>query len=885
MLAQLPPVTAPNSGIPVMDAFYLMFPALSSLLRWGSLFPAQSILGAVPDTLTPAASKVVLVLADDANAHKSRVTRQNAPDPPAAAAPPAAPGLLGQIQALGQGLGQNLGQGLGQNLGQGLGQDLGQNLAQGLGQTLSQGLGQNLAQGLGQNLAQGLGQNLGQGLGQNLGQDLGQGLGQNLGQGLGQNLGQGLGQNLGQSIGQSLGQIVSQLPPPLGQGPLFPPIPGLLGQAAPPTPAPTTPAPPADDPPTDAQAAPPAAAAPPPSVGAPNPFAANPFAANPFAANPFMDTNLLGQALPPMPPMPAMPPVGQLPQPHELMAGLTQFWQGGQVAQASDISEVRVKPETITYRHPQPHPHPHGHHHAHEQHMEAKRAQLKIKSALQMQQEQQREQQQCETKDKMPLLWFRTPATDAQQEQTEQQGIHSKLLAFERQVISELKMLQQIESMARELRATAHGEAAPATYRLRYPLSRTPVHKITREDIERALRDDFVRRLLYKEAQRKAQQPDEHVANIKRQTQQPLSTEDMAKVMAYAYRMAQDAQNQEKEKQKIYAAYRAGSEQGTVAQVGVMGDEAKTRPPPSIVAPQQDAMTRFRAEAPGTLPTDPMTFQTPSMFMQPLQPRQMNPVGFQSDMFMQQPGQPAMMMQQPVQMSRGWAEANAMQAFQQQNPALQQQHRMDDLTRWQTEKMRAMQMQQHAERAHQQAQAELRRGKEIQQQAELADRKAQEEKVNAMQQAEQAERQIKENERDITDTADDLADPTVGEATPQIPPTAGQERHKGNLYGVFRNKETNLSPDVADPLGLGGHHKKHKSKSATPTIINYYSTPQVAPVAPAYAPQPVAPSSYGTSYGGGGYGSNAYAGVAYRAAIGNDEIDNMLREHRTLAVS
>lgn len=559
--------------------------------------------------------------------------------------------------------------------------------------------------------------------------------------------------------------------------------------------------------------------------------------------------------------------------------------------QASDISEVRVKPETITFRHPQPHPHPHPHphFHAHEQHMEAKRAQLKIKSALQMQQEQQqqqreqREQQQWETKEKVPLLWFRTPATDAQQEQTEQQGIHAKLLAFEQQVISELKMLQQIETMARDMRATAQGEAAaaPATYRLRYPLSRTPVHKITREDIERALRDDFVRRLLYKEAQRKAQRPDEHVANIKRQTKDPLTTEDMAKVMAYAYRMAQEAQlNQEKEKQKIYAAYRAGSEQETMRQAALMREVPKTSPPQSMITPQQDAMMRFRAEAPSTVPTSPMMFQTPSMFMQPLQPRQMNPMDFRNQMMMQQPGQSTMMMQQ---MPRGWTDANPMQDMQQQQ---QQQQRMDDLTRWQSEKMRAMQMQQHAEQAHQQAQAELRRGKEIQQQAELADMKANEEKINAMQQAEQADQQIKENERDIADTADDLSNPSVGEATPQIPPSPGQERHKGNLYGVFRSKETNLSTDVVDPLGLGGHHKKHKSKSATPTIINYYSTPPVAPVAPVYAPRPVAPSSYGTSYGGGGYGSNAYAGgVAYRAAIGNDEIDNMLREHRTLAVS
>lgn len=466
----------------------------------------------------------------------------------------------------------------------------------------------------------------------------------------------------------------------------------------------------------------------------------------------FENNNLLGQALPAMPANPFM--------------GLNQFWQQGLLPQASEISEVRVKPETITYKHPQ--------------HMDTKRAQEKIKSTLQM-------KEQEKDKQRAPLVWFRTPATDAQQEQTEQQGIHAKLLAFERQVISELKMLQQIEGMARDMRATAYGgRPAPyATYRLRYPLSHTPVHKITREDIERTMRDDFVRHLLYKEAQRKVQRPDEHVANIKRQTTGPLSKEDMDKVMAYAYRLAQDASaaaaNQNQEKDMVYSAYRAD-----------------TLPPlhgiPAAPTPMLSPLPVVAGSA-GPLPRP----------------------AFLHDRTVQ-PGEEAMRSQE---------------------------QKLNDQAKWEMEKMRAMQRQSE----------------------DIANLRAEAENREQMQQ--QMQQQM------------------LDQMQPQMPSEQTMERHKGNLYGVFRSKESNLPTDAGDSLGLGGHHKKHKSKSATPTIINYYSTPLVAPVAsPPPPPQQVAPPSYGTSYGGGGYGSNAYAGgVAYRAAIGNDEIDDMLRQHRTLAVS
>jgi len=112
----------------------------------------------------------------------------------------------------------------------------------------------------------------------------------------------------------------------------------------------------------------------------------------------------------------------------------------------------------------------------------------------------------------------------------------------------------------------------------------------------------------------------------------------------------------------------------------------------------------------------------------------------------------------------------------------------------------------------------------------------------------------------------------------------GTARHKGNLFGVFRSPDSvpPVSPTV-DFLGIGGNkRKKFKSNSPPPTVINYYySAPVQRPAAQGYG------SSYGTSYGGGGYGSNAY-GVpspsnAYRAAVGNDEVDSMLRQHQTMA--
>ncbi|XP_062138593.1 defective chorion protein, FC125 isoform [Drosophila sulfurigaster albostrigata] len=852
ILGQMPPVLPVRSGIPPVDAFYLMFPALSSLLRWGSLFPAQSILGAMPDNLQQSASKVVLVLADDANAQKSRVTRQNAPIVPPN--PLNAPVMLQQL--LSQMPQPNLGQ-----------------------SWLPDGL-------VGQMPPLPALPNI---------QDF----------------------NLGQPLA----------------GLQLPPLDGLLG-APPPAPATVTPPPP---PAAAAKAATDDVAQAPPAVAQAPPA--------PFAG--FFDgtNNMLGSALAAMP---------QAPTPDAFMAGLRQFWPGAApaaaadaTAQASDISEVRVKPETpesssiINYRDPEQ--------------REAQLAQLKLKSALQMEQDKQR----------VPLLWFRMPATSSNTKTTnsptEQREIETKLQMFERQVIAELKLLQQIEALAREMRANAQEggrqQQQQPSYKLRYPLSRTPVHKITRSDIERALRDDYVRRLLNKEAQRKVQGS----AAFKRQAttpQQTLSKEDIVNVMAYAYRLANEKQRaaataeatpqmQQQQRQFDAAEQQAVKEktqqqqqqqemimrqmmsqpmeqqqqqllmqrqwmeeqakrQQQQAQQEAMARQMETMQRQAAIDQQQqqqlaerqwaDAKMRaMQQQRQWTEETMKLKQQQQQLQQQAQQQRQWTEEAMKQQTMQQQQQQPGMeqqqqlrqweqpaerqwadekmkAMRQQAEQQRQWSEESIRQQQQQQQRQQQQAEQQQQMRQW-TEDATKLKQQQQAEQMRQWTEDATKLKQQQQQQAEQQQLRQWEQaedqqqqprqwtedatKVKQQEQQQQAEQQPMRMETD----GDGLM---VGEATPQMPETDGKERHK------------------VDVLGLGGnHHKKVKSKVA-PTIINYYQqAPPPRPVAYQYAPP--APSSYGTSYGGGGYGSNAYGG--YRAAVGNDAIDSMLREHQVLAAA
>ncbi|KQS30541.1 defective chorion-1 protein, FC177 isoform isoform X2 [Drosophila erecta] len=861
-----------------MDVFYMMFPALGSLLRWGSLFPAQSILGAMPDNLQPAAaaSKVVLVLADDATA-KTRVVRQNPPLNP-----------LGQLMNW-----------------PALPQDF---------------------------------------------------------------------QLPSMDLGPQVGSFLAQLPP-------MPAIPSILGAAAPvPAPAPA---------PAAAPLAPAAAADPP---AAPAPDAAQPAILGQAALqnaftflNPsnFDASGLLGQSAPTFAP-PNFDFVAQMQR--QFFPGMTPAQQpapAGTDAQASDISEVRVRPEA-----------PYS--------QEAQMSQMKIQSALEREQERQQEAQ-LKDQEQVPLLWFRMPTTqnqDATEEKTlEDLRVEAKLRAFERQVISELKMLQKIELMAKQMRSSASAQNGDSPYRINYPLSRTPIHKITRADIEQALRDDYVRRLVNKEAQRRAGNSgmNSQKANaLKRQAksqEQALSKEDIVQIMAYAYRMANEQMESEKGKQdKVYAAYRTEQSPMTMEQRQWSEDQAKIQQNPQQI--QQGPMMmqqRQSAEDQAKMQQSPMMMQQGPMMMQQRQSvedqakMQQSPMMMQQSPMMMQQRQsaedqakmqqspmmmqqspmmmqqsPMMMQQSPMMMQqRQWTEDQAKmqhdqqmaQQMAQQGPMMMEQRQRqwsEDQAKVQQAQQMAqqtpmmmpqMQQRQWTEDPQMVQQMQQRQWTEEQARMQMAQQRQMAENPQMMQQRQWSEEQNKieqqqmaqqnqmmmhqmqqmqqrqwtedqakteqqqrqmmqqtpmmmkqrqwaqENpqsvqqqvplmmqqqapmtmQRAVEEQDNEAEDQLVGEAGPQMPENENGARHK------------------VDALGLGGNkRKKSKSKSARPTVINYYYA----------APQRPAVQSYGTSYGGGGYGSNAYGvqqpvnayqSQGYRAAVGNEEVDEMLRRHQTMA--
>nr|NP_001245570.1 defective chorion, isoform E [Drosophila melanogaster]AFH07284.1 defective chorion, isoform E [Drosophila melanogaster] len=875
-----------------MDAFYMMFPALGSLLKWGSLFPAYSILGAIPDNLQPtaAASKVVLVLADDATA-KTRVARQNPP-----------PNPLGQLMNW-----------------PALPQDF---------------------------------------------------------------------QLPSMDLGPQVGSFLAQLP-------AMPTVPGLLGAAAP-VPAPA-PAPAAAPPPAPAPAADPPAA---PVPDAPQPAILGQAALqNAFTFfNPanFDASSLLGQSVPTFAP-PNLDFVAQMQR--QFFPGMTpaQPAAAGTDAQASDISEVRVRPEDPY----------------------SQEAQMKIKSALEMEQERQ-QQAQVKDQEQVPLLWFRMPTTqnqDATEEKTlEDLRVEAKLRAFERQVIAELRMLQKIELMAKQMRSSAAAQNGDSPYRISYPLSRTPIHKITRADIEQALRDDYVRRLVNKEAQRRARNSgiNTQKANaLKRQAKsqdQTLSKEDIVQIMAYAYRMANEQMESEKGKQdKVYAAYRTEQNpmmmqqrQWSEEQAKIQQNQQQIQQNPMMMQQrqwseeqakiqqnqqqiQQNPMMmqqRQWSEEQAKIQQNQQQIQQNPMMMQQRQwseeqakiqqnqqQIQQNPMMVQQRQWseeqakiqqnQQQIQQNPMMMQQrqwseeqakiqhdqqmaqqmaqqglmmteqrqrqwsedqakiqqaqqmaqqtPMMMpqmqqrqwtedpqmvqqmqQRQWAEDQTRMQMAQQNPMMQQQRQMAEnpqmmqQRQWSEEQTKIeqaqqmaqqnqMMMQQMQQRQWSEDQAQIQQQqRQMMQQTPMMMKERQWAEENPQSVQQQGPMMMQQQmpsmmQREVEDEDNKAEDDLVGEAGPQMPENEGTARHK------------------VDALGVGGNkRKKSKSKSAPPTVINYYYA----------APQRPVVQSYGTSYGGGGYGSNAYGvprpvnsyqSQGYRAAVGNDEVDEMLRQHQTMA--
>ncbi|XP_041448635.1 defective chorion-1 protein, FC125 isoform isoform X2 [Drosophila obscura] len=841
ILAQMPPLSPVRSGVPSLDAFFMVFPALDRLLHWGALFPASSLLGAVPDAYQPAAaaSKVVLVLADDPTA-KTPCPRQDVPPPPNP-----------------------------------------------FGQLLAQMPNANFAQGL-MNPA-------------NFNPDS-------------FNIGQ-----MAPNVGQALTNMQLPTMPQFGFG-------SILGAAPPPPPASLPPAPEEPAPPAEKPADEPAA-----PVAAPNPFA--------FLTPGNFDVNqMLGQAQQALPPMPSNFDVNQLlgqaqqalppmPSNGDFFSNLRQMWPGapppaspgpapGSDGQASDISEVRVRPEAAYTQ-----------------------------------------ENDLDEKKRVPLLWFRMPMNrqgdEGEPKSVEDLRVEEKLRAFERQVIAELKMLQQIERVAKEMRSSAASSSGSSPYKVSYTLSRTPVHKITRADIEQVLRDDYVRRLLHKEAQRKLRA--NHAA-FKRQTMrsdESMSKEDIVKIMAYAYRMATEQQTADQEKSKedkIYAAYRAtGEAQGKPQNPQIMQqqqqrqmqmqqqpmpqmqqrqweaekNEAKIQQNPMMQQQQQRQWEAEQNEAKMQQQRQmmaeqqqPMMIQQGQMEQQPMMMQQrqweaeqkeaklqQNPMMMQQRQMMaeqaQQQGQMMAEQQQQQQQRQMMAEHAQMQQQQpmmhmqqrmEQQPMMmmmQQPVRMDQQPMMMQQRQMAMeppQMQQNP-MMMQQRQWEAEKHEALMQQNPMMMQQQQRQMTMDPMQMQQLDMKMQQRNEDPMHAARQWGEPQqgdanaaedveamLGEAEPQMPEVPGQARHKVDLLGVGGNKR-----------------KKSKHGQGSPTVINYYAVQQQT------RPQP----SYGTSYGGGGYGSNAYGGSGgysssgggyssgggggYRAAVGNEEVDEMLRQHQTMA--
>ncbi|XP_058974108.1 defective chorion protein, FC125 isoform isoform X2 [Musca domestica] len=228
--------------------------------------------------------------------------------------------------------------------------------------------------------------------------------------------------------------------------------------------------------------------------------------------------------------------------------------QAGSQGAASDISEVRVKPDTPNPYRISPK----------EADMTQKINEMKLRAAM----------KDALTKKTIPILWFRIPdkkedsarrpvASNRESAVDEDLKMQLKLEAFEKQLIDELHQLQEVVKLANamkkaqlESREKTRSEINEANLKP-LTLNETPIYKITLADIERTLKDEYVQKLLQMAAQSRKKEkeqknkalfnkyPSESVNNPnKRQTSAgdtglaTLDRDDLMKMMLYAYRTA-----------------------------------------------------------------------------------------------------------------------------------------------------------------------------------------------------------------------------------------------------------------------------------------------------------------------------------------------------------
>ncbi|XP_075146443.1 uncharacterized protein LOC142220912 [Haematobia irritans] len=218
-------------------------------------------------------------------------------------------------------------------------------------------------------------------------------------------------------------------------------------------------------------------------------------------------------------------------------------------AAASDISEVRVKPDT---------PPPSPYIIAPKEAISHRINEMKLRAAM----------RDALTKKTIPILWFRQADINGRDSllakgksssvTDEDMKMQMKLEAFERKLIVELQQLQDVVKLANALKKAqleAKGGKAEADKSLKpLTLSSTPLYKITLADIENTLRDEYVQKLLQMASN--AKKKDQLLRNKtpngkyigsdisgipnKRQTatSSPINKDELMQMMAYAYRVA-----------------------------------------------------------------------------------------------------------------------------------------------------------------------------------------------------------------------------------------------------------------------------------------------------------------------------------------------------------
>ncbi|XP_053961697.1 defective chorion protein, FC106 isoform isoform X2 [Anastrepha ludens] len=568
---------------------------------------------------------------------------------------------------------------------------------------------------------------------------------------------------------------------------------------------------------------------------------------------------------------------------------------------ASQISEVRVKPDVSPTA-------------QNERKMQtaAGMDELKMLSAM----------QKAFIHKKLPILWFRMPSDSPERDddfelkhhansknKNMDEQLESKLQAFERQVIAELKFLQDIERKAKEMRAASKAGATDktskdATNHHASILSKIPVHKITRADIEKALNDDYVKKLLHMAAitNRKASEKTLNGAPSKRQTMtskssitpRQMSRDEIMRLLAYAYRMANANGIQMMEvsdSKKLNKPPQSDSE-GSAKQLNdenwLRNSKARQwegermqmlRMQNFEQNPTRMSMDRQMPEKTTAMGRQSLDEQTPPINENPMQTKPM-------PMEQQRPAMQQMQrMQSPFTADqRQWIDPNmGMRSWMQENTQMPVQRQWIDT---QSQRFPSENTQQPPATTEQSLPAmpilmAMQQPPMMMEEPRMAMQLPQADTQGGdgmMLQQMHPEMQRQMQELDM-----------LGLATPQMPDNEGKARFKGHMF--------------LDDFGkiLKG---KGKGKGVRPTIINYYynaggrrpSHVYSTYAGTSYGGGPSYGTSYGPSYGqsygpsyGTSYGqsySQSYGGSsggAYRMAVGDDEIQAMLKEHNHMA--